>query len=332
MVLLEKWGLTPDGQEVTRVSIGGGKLRANVISYGAILQDLRLSNIGHSLVLGYQRFEPYIRNPGMIGAIVGRYANRIANGCSLIGGKHYEFDKNQDGIHTLHGGRKHSGTRLWKIKDFGQDFVILSDIIPNNFMGFPGNLEVETCYQISEIALDIIISAKTDALTLCNFTNHSYFNLNKHCQLWNHSLSVKADHYLDVDKAGIPIGGPCDLTYTKFDFRSRKAVWEKNSIKSIDHNFCLYNKKREITKIGSLFGERISMNIETTEPGLQVYTGIHLPTVDGNQKPLRPIKAFAGIALEAQIWPDSPNQNDFPSALLDVGENYLNHTRFSFFI
>ncbi len=331
-VLLEKWGVTPGGESVTRVSIGGDKLRAHVISYGAILQDMRLSNIGHSLVLGYQKFAPYKKNPGMIGAVVGRYANRIANGVSNIGGVVHKFDKNQGGLHTLHGGREHSGTRLWKIKDLDQDFVVLSDILPDNHMGFPGNLQVEVRYQISEMALDIIISANTDALTLCNFTNHSYFNLNIHDQLRGHSLLLNADRYLEVDKAGIPVGGPYDVSGTEFDFRSKKPIWGKKNIQSVDHNFCFWDKRREITRVGTLFGEKISMNIETTEPGLQVYTGINLPTIHANQKPLRPITAYSGIALEAQIWPDAPNHCDFPNALLDVGETYFHHTRYSFLV
>lgn len=330
MVRSEKWAVMPDGQEVIRVSIGRGKLRGNVLTYGAILQDLRLPNVLHSLVLGYHQFAPYARNAGMIGAIVGRYANRISNGSAVIGDITHDFDKNQDDVHTLHGGRAHSGTRLWKIMDLGQDFVVLSDIIPDDHMGFPGNLQVEARYQISDMALDIIITAKTDALTLCNFTNHSYFNLNSHDQLQGHSLTLIADRYLEVDVAGIPTAGPCDVTGTDFDFRSKKPIWTNSNIQSIDHNFCLWNKRREITEVGTLFGESISMKIETSEPGLQVYTGLNLPTTGVKQEPLRPITAHAGIALEAQIWPDAPNRKDFPSALLDVGETYSHHTRYSF--
>jgi aldose 1-epimerase len=332
MVLPEKWAATPDGQEVTRVSIGRDKLRANVITFGAILQDLRLPNSAHSLVLGYHQFAPYVCNPGMIGAIVGRYANRIANGSAIIGDIKHDFDKNQDGVHTLHGGKAHSGRRLWKIMDIGKDFVVLSDVIPADHMGFPGNLQVEARYQISDMALDIIITAKTDALTLCNFTNHSYFNLNANDKLQGHSLCLKADRYLDVDAAGIPTTGPCDVTGTEFDFRSRKPIWTNGIIQSIDHNFCLWNKRREITEVGTLFGETISMKIETTEPGLQVYTGLNLLTTEAKQEPLRPITAHGGIALEAQIWPDAPNHKDFPNALLDVGETYSHHTRYSFLI
>ena len=332
MVRPEKWAEMPNGQEVTRFSIGRDKVRANIITYGAILQDLRLPNLAHSLVLGYNNFAPYVRNPGMIGAIVGRYANRIANGSAVIGGTMHDFDKNQDGVHTLHGGKAHSGTRLWKIMDVGQDFVVLSDVIPAGHMGFPGNLKVEVRYQISDMALDIIIMAETDALTLCNFTNHSYFNLNSHDNLQGHSLFVNADRYLDVDAAGIPTTGPCDVEGTKFDFRSRKPIWTDRTIQSIDHNFCLCNKRREITEVGTLFGEAILMKIETTEPGLQVYTGLNLPTTNAKQEELRPITAHAGIALEAQIWPDAPNHKDFPNAFLDVGETYSHHTRYSFLV
>ena len=332
MTRSEKWAAMPDGQEVTRVSIGHDKLRANVMTYGAILQDLRLPNVRHSLVLGYNRFAPYVSNPGMIGAIVGRYANRICNGSAVIGDTTHYFDKNQDDIHTLHGGKAHSGTRLWRIMDLGRDFVVLFDAIPANHMGFPGNLQVEVRYQVFGMALDVIITAKTDALTLCNFTNHSYFNLNDCDQLQGHCLSLKADRYLNVDAAGIPITGPCDVTGTEYDFRSRKPIWTNRTIRSIDHNFCIWNKRREITEVGTLFGEKISMNVETTEPGLQVYTGKNLPTINANQEPLRSIKAHAGIALEAQIWPDAPNRKDFPNALLDVGETYLHHTRYSFFM
>ena len=326
----ERWAVMPNGQDIKRVSIGHDTVRANIITYGAIIQDLRLPNFAHSLVLGYHQFEPYVSNPGMIGAIVGRYANRISDGSAVIDGTTHYFDKNQDGVHTLHGGKAHSGTRLWKIMDLGQDFVVLSDVIPADHMGFPGNLNVKVHYQISDMAFDIIITAKTDALTLCNFTNHSYFNLNAHDQLQGHSLHLNADSYLNVNAAGIPIAGPSDVTGTEFDFRSRKPIWTEGTIQSIDHNFCLWNERREITEVGTLFGEKISMKIETTEPGLQVYTGSKLPTTGVKQDELRPITAHAGIALEAQIWPDAPNHKDFPNAFLDVGETYSHHTRYSF--
>jgi aldose 1-epimerase len=266
----------------------------------------------------------------MIGAIVGRYANRISKGMAVIGGKTHYFNKNQDGVHTLHGGQGHSGTRLWNIKDLGRDFVVLSDVIPAGHMGFPGNLQVEACYQISDMALDITITAKTGALTLCNFTNHSYFNLNAYDRLQGHHLSINADHYLDVDKTGIPIAGPSKVTGTEFDFRLKKPLVLNNEVQSIDHNFCLSDKRRDITEVGTLFGEAISMKIETTEPGLQVYTGANLPNTGDNEAPLRPINAYSGIALEAQIWPDAPNNSDFPNALLDVDETYSHHTRYSF--
>ena len=330
MTKSEHWAVTPDGQKVSRVSIGNKKLHANVITYGAILQDLRLSNWSYSLVLGYQNFAPYVHNRGMVGAIVGRYANRISKGMAVIGGQTHYFDKNQDGVHTLHGGQGHSGTRLWTIKDLGRDFVVLSDVIPADHMGFPGNLQVDACYHVSDMALDITIKAKTDALTLCNFTNHSYFNLNAYDRLQAHHLCVNADHYIDVDKAGIPIGAPSTVAGTEFDFRLKKPLTAHNQVQMIDHNFCLSDKRRDITEVGTLFGESISMKVETTEPGLQVYTGANLSSAGDNDAPLRPINAYSGIALEAQIWPDAPNNSKFPSALLGIDEIYSHHTRYSF--
>ena len=174
---MKLYGHMPNGEDVFQVTIESNDLQLKVLSLGAIIQDIRMRNVTHSLVLGYPKLEPYFVNSGKLGAVVGRYANRISNGKAKIDGKIYSFNKNQNKTHTLHGGIDGSAARNWKIIDYDKSKVKLLDELPDGHMGFPGNLTVETTYKVNKSTIDIFIEASTDKTTLCNFTNHSYFNL-----------------------------------------------------------------------------------------------------------------------------------------------------------
>ena len=190
---MKLYGHMPNGEDVFQVTIESNDLQLKVLSLGAIIQDIRMKNVTHSLVLGYPRLEPYFINSGKLGAIVGRYANRISNGKATIDGKIYSLDKNQNQTHTLHGGIDGSATRNWKIIEYDKSKVKLLDKLPDGHMGFPGNLTVETTYNVNKTSIDIFIEASTDKTTLCNFTNHSYFNLDGAKNIANHSLIVNCD-------------------------------------------------------------------------------------------------------------------------------------------
>ena len=186
--MIRAWGSDLQGRVVHLISIASDDLRANISTYGAVLQDLRCKDIPHSVVLGFPNLQPYLSNPPYLGAIVGRYANRIAKAKIDGAADHQRLDANQDQLHCLHGGSNGSSSRLWAIIDAGSDYVTLEDVIPDGHMGFAGTLRVKVRYQLAHSNLKIDITATSDAASLCNFTNHSYFNLDGRPQIDQHRL------------------------------------------------------------------------------------------------------------------------------------------------
>ena len=166
--MIRAWGSDLKGRVVHLISLVSDDLRANISTYGAVLQDLRCNDLPHSLVLGFPNLQPYLTNPPYLGAIVGRYANRIAKARIDGATDHQRLDANQDGLHCLHGGSDGSSSRLWAIIDSGSDFVTLEDIIPDGHMGFVGTLRVKVRYQLAQSNLKIDITATSDAASLCN--------------------------------------------------------------------------------------------------------------------------------------------------------------------
>ena len=327
---MKLYGHMPNREDVFPVTIESSDLQLKVLSLGAIIQDIRMRNVTHSLVLGYPRLEPYFSNLGKLGAIVGRYANRISHGKAKIDGKIYSFDKNQNKTHTLHGGTDGSAARNWKIIDYDKSKVKLVDELPDGHMGFPGNLTVETTYKVNKKTIDIFIEASTDKTTLCNFTNHSYFNLDGAKNIANHSLIVNCDNVLPVDTNGIPSSEPVSTKELALDFKKSRKLNEYGKPTEIDHNFCISNTRQNLRTNAIVSAKNISLELLSTEPGLQIYTGKALDSGSDKGWGNFPYKEFAGIALEPQIWPDSPNQSGFPSPYLRPHERYKHHTRIKF--
>ena len=227
--MIRAWGSDLKGRVVHLISLVSDDLRANISTYGAVLQDLRCNDLPHSLVLGFPNLQPYLTNPPYLGAIVGRYANRIAKARIDGATDHQHLDANQDGLHCLHGGSDGSSSRLWAIIDSGSDFVTLEDIIPDGHMGFVGTLRVNVRYQLAQSNLKIDITATSDAASLCNFTNHSYFNLDGRPQIDLHRLQVLSKRYLPVDETGIPSQAPTPVAGSKYDFSNFSALCENGT-------------------------------------------------------------------------------------------------------
>ena len=197
-------------------------------------------------------------------------------------------------------------------------------------MGFPGNLTVETTYKVNKTTIDIFIEASTDKTTLCNFTNHSYFNLDGTKSIANHSLIVNCDNVLPVYTNGIPSSEPVSTKELALDFKKSRKLNENGKPTEIDHNFCISNTRQNLRTNAIVSAKNISLELLSTEPGLQIYTGKALDSGSDKGWGNFPYKEFAGIALEPQIWPDSPNQSGFPSPYLWPHERYKHHTRIKF--
>jgi len=327
----ERFGKLPDGQDVHRLTIAAHGLSASFITLGASLQDLRLDGVAHPLVLGFAELAPYLGEGKYFGAIVGRCANRIARGEAEVEGHRLTLDRNEKDRTTLHGGSDGTGRRNWIIDDHGPDFASFSDHLPDGHMGFPGAMQVQVRYQIlpgPQLRIEIVATASKT--TICNFAQHSYFNLDGSADISGHLLTVPAENWLPVDDALIPTGAPAPVAGTHLDFRKPVRLGERLGGPLIDHNLCLAAERHHLPcKAAMLSAGGVEMTITSTEPGLQVYTADHLgggATGIGGT----PYGRHAGIALESQIWPDAVHHPDYPSALLPAGHVYRQSTVLGF--
>lgn len=334
----ELFGRTPDGEPVHRIRIEGGGLQASILTWGAVIQDLRLAGHQPPLVLGFETFDYYPSHSPFFGAIAGRFANRISGGRFVIDGVLHQADTNYLGRHTLHGGDKGVGKRVWSLTGEGRDVVTLSLRDGHGEMGFPGNLDIACTYRLrTGGVLSVELSAVTDRPTLCNLAHHSYFNLDDGGtgDALDHLLEIDAADYLPVDGELIPTGSVTPVDGTDFDFRSPRTIRCEREGRQIeyDSNWCLAASPRPCSRAGSLRGGHsgVSMEVWTTEPGLQFYAGHkvarEVPGLEG-----RRYGAFAGICLEPQIWPDAPNHLQFPQAVLRPGERYRQTSEYRFSI
>ncbi|MGI6855708.1 aldose epimerase family protein [Mesorhizobium sp. 1B3] len=333
----ERFGITADGDAVQLFRIEGGGLKAAAMNWGAVLQDLRLSGHEEPLVLGFERFDDYPAHSPYMGAIAGRYANRIKGGRFIIGGRRHQADRNFLGKHTLHGGAHGFAKQLWQVALHGPDFVTFTLHSPDGDMGFPGALEATCTYRLKiPGTLSIELTAATEEPTLCNLAHHSYFNLDDggSNNVLDHRLMLPAGAYLPVDDELIPTGVVEPVDGTVFDFRHARPIrMEVNGEQvAYDHNFCLAASRSTTLRQaawaqGALWG--VEMEVWTTEPGLQFYAG-HKLAPKGRGLGGRHYTGYAGFALEPQVWPDSPNRPYFPQAALCPGTDYRQITEYRF--
>jgi aldose 1-epimerase len=331
--MIEDFGKTADGETVRRLTIKGGGLTAHVLTYGAVIQDLRLERHAPPLVLGFERLEDYIDHSPYFGATVGRYANRIANGRLSIDGEEIQLDRNENG-HHLHGGSRGIGTRVWDIEAYSSDSVTLAIDCADGEMGYPGNARIRTIYALrSGGVLSVRHETTTDKPAPANVTHHSYFNLDGRETILDHELMLAADYYLPTDQDQIPTGAVEDVEGTVFDFRDMRPIRCEKACAQVeyDHNFCLSEErvaKRSVALVRSL-DSGVTLEVRTSEPGLQFYAGHKLVMpVPGLED--RRYGRFSGFCLEAQNWPDAPNHSAFPPALLRSGETLVQETDYVF--
>lgn len=323
--------LTPDLKRVQRITLNNAQLNVNILTLGASIQSVYLKGYEHSLVLGSSKLDDYLNATKYFGAVVGRVANRIAHGHATINGKNYTLPPTLPGIHHLHGGAAGTDTKIWSIIQQTEDAVQLQTTLENGEMGYPGNMTVNVFYRLLDSTLEMEIQATTDQLTMCNFAGHSYMNLDGVGSILDHQLSIKADHYLPTDQELIPTGEVIPTAGSAFDFKQLRTIG-RDDYPELDTNFCLSLASRPIQTVATLKAPLtgITLHYQTTEPGLQVYDGrhIHLPAESNINSD--ELNAYAGLALEAQHWPDAINQPHFPSILLAPENTYQQITRYVF--
>lgn len=346
------FGTLKDGREVEAVELSNAKgMSARIIALGAALQALSVPDRqGHStdVVLGYASATDYLDNPQNFGVTVGRYANRIANGQFTLDGKTYTLARN-DGPNHLHGGKRGLGRVLWSIyaaESGSRARAVLSYTSPDGEEGYPGKLEVTATYELNddnELAIDY--RATTDKPTVVSLTNHAYFNLageGSGTTILGHRLRLAAEEFTPVDATLIPTGERRAVAGTPFDFRMATAIGARirdgrddqlRLGRGYDHNFIVMGTPGTLRLAARLEEPRSGriMELWTTAPGLQLYTGNFLDgTIVG--KSGRLYRQSDALCLEPQAFPDAPNQKDFPSARLDPGETYRHRIVLRFLI
>ena len=334
MAKSETFGTGRNGETVTRVFLHGGGLTANVLTWGAIIQDLRLEGHAAPLVLGHENMPNYLDHSPYFGATPGRGSNRIANGRFVIDGHEYQIESNENGVTHLHGGSDGIANQNWEIVDLGDDRVTLRVVDRAGRAGYPGNCTVTATYHLKPGGvLSVIYESTTDEPTIANICQHSYFSLTDGHDTSDHELMLVADSYLPTNALQIPEGGPKSVEGTPFDFRAMKPIKQMENGERVlyDHNFCLSDERVEKRLVAHARSPKsgIDLHVHTTEPGVQFYAAfkmnVQVPGLDGLRYP-----PGAGFCLETQIWPDAINQRGFPNAVLRPGEVLRQETDYVF--
>jgi len=345
--VLEKDFGTRDGRSIilyTLTNSHGVEVRA--MNYGGIILSLRVPDRKGQLadiVLGHEKAEGYMPNPPYLGAIVGRYANRIANGTFTLDGKAYTLPKN-DGPNTLHGGLTRTFDKVvWDGEALkGKNAVAFSYLSKDGEEGFPGNLRVKVTYTLTDSnELVIDYDATTDKATAINVSQHSYFNLKGegNGDILDHEIMINADKFTPVDKNLIPTGELRAVKGTPFDFTTSTKIGARIEDQyeqmvlghGYDHNFVLNRKGAGLSLAARVYEPTTGrvLEVSTTQPAVQFYTGNFLDgSVTGKEGHV--YKRRYGFCLETQHYPDSPNHPDFPSAVLKPGEKFHQTTVFKF--
>jgi aldose 1-epimerase len=297
------------------------RLRARILDYGATLVSLEAPDRRGALgdvVLGFDDLERYRGPHPHFGGVVGRYANRIAQGRFTLDGRSFQLACN-DGRHHLHGGKRGFDRALWQGEEHANR-VVLAYRSRGGEEGYPGTLNVTVTYSLEPSALRIDYAAATDRPTILNLTNHAYFNLAGAGTIHAHVLRMAARRYVVVDEERIPTGEIAPVAGTAFDFTRAKPLAQP----AFDHTFVL-DAEVELHEPGSGRMLRIS----TSQPGVQLYTGNLLDGSIAGKGGARYVR-HAGLCLEPQHFPDAPNHPAFPSTVLRPGQDYRHHAVYAF--
>ncbi|MCY4672763.1 MAG: galactose mutarotase [Bacteroidetes bacterium] len=347
MIERTSFGTLPDGEEVDRFQLRNtAGVEASIITYGATLTALTVPDrdgfmedivLGHDTLSGYLEANPYF------GSIVGRYANRIAGGSFTLDGETHTLARN-NGPNHLHGGVRGFDKVNWEvgevIEDTNQVGLTLNYVSADGEEGYPGTLTVRVTYLLTEDnRLIVDYEAITDKATPVNLTQHAYFNLAGGGSIMGHHLTLAASHYTPVDSTLIPTGEILPVEGTVFDFLGGKRIGDQIDHDDpqllygggYDHNFVLNRVSRDLMLAATVLEPESGriLEVHTTKPGIQFYTGNFLDGSITGKKEVR-YGRRTGFCLETQYYPDSPNQTNFPSAILRPGKVYQTQTVFVF--
>ncbi len=339
------YGTLPDGTAVEKFTLVAGAVSVAVLTYGGILERIEVPDRAGrraNVVLGFGDLAGYLSNTPYFGALIGRYANRIAGGRFNVDGHSYTVPLNQ-APNSLHGGSRGFDTAVWTVEAAGATAIHLRHVSPDGDQGYPGTLDTRVVYTLDEHGgLRIEYTATTDAPTVVNLTNHSYFNLagEDAGDILGHMLQIDAGRFTPVDAHAIPTGELAAVDGTPFDFRTPHRIGERIRAadpqilagRGYDHNWVLDRRPGDpLSRAARVIdpGSGRCLDVFTVEPGLQFYSGNFLDATEvGTGQAV--YRQSAGFALETQHFPNAPNTPAFPPTILRPGEHYRSETVFRF--
>ena len=327
----EPFGTLPTGEIIHQHQLENAHgTVVTLMEYGATLTSLTvLDNAGqaHEITLGFDTLQEYVQHGYYLGCTIGRVANRIAHGKFGYQDKRFQLSCNENPASHLHGGHIGFDKVVWQAKSIATEediSIVFSHLSPDQTEGYPGNLKVTTTYSLThDNALKIAFRASTDQPTAVSLTNHTYWNLAGSDTILGHELQIMADQYLETDTLHLPTGKICAVTETAYDFRQPRRIGERlESVSGYDNYYILSDKTRAARLSDPGSGRR--MEIETTQPGLQFYSGNYLAA--GKLSKQRKQTRYAGLCLETQGYPDAVNHPHFPGIILLPHETYAHET------
>ncbi len=342
------FGVTAAGDAIdlfTFTSTAG--VSVSVINYGGTITSLlvpdRMGELA-DIVLGYDTLAEYESCEKFVGCIVGRYANRIKHGKFTIEDSHYQLELAATG-HHIHGGPAGFHKQVWRASVSEQNGVpelVLKHHSPHGQGGYPGNLDCVVTYSLSEgNEISIDYQASSDRSTVINLTNHSYFNLGGHQHahkngILDHVVVLNSDEFIPTDSEGIPISGPVSVSGTPMDFRMPTAIGERidaadeqlQNGSGYDHNWVVNNARGKLAFAARVFDPTSgrTLEVDTTQPGLQFYTSNHVDALHGKAAAI--YRYRGAMCLETQHFPDSPNHHTFPATVVTPEKSFHQVTRF----
>lgn len=349
------FGTMPDGQAVEQYTLRSGALSCDIITYGGTLRSLRLPDRDGrvtDVLLGFDTLEDYREQSKYLGALIGRVANRIgahvpegggpARPCFSLGGHTYTLAAN-NGPNHLHGGLQGFDKQVWTVEDTSENTLTLSLLSPHQQENYPGNLEVQVTYTLTETGLALHYQAKSDRDTLCSLTSHAYFNLSGHASgpVSQQTIQIFSDAYTPTDAGSIPTGELALVEGTPLDLREPLPIgrFADDGFPQLayaggyDHNWVLRGKTGALKTAAQAVSPSsgIALEVLTTLPGIQFYSGNYLDGCPAG-KDGAPYGRRWGFCLETQFFPDAPNHPNFQSCVLPAGELWDHRTVFRFSI
>ena len=309
------FGTTASGQTVEKITLRSGDLTVAILTWGAVVQSVRLAGVPYDLTLGSESLADYEGDLRYHGSIIAPVVNRLTNARAPLGDRTLTLEANFNGTHCLHSGAAGTHLKVWDVVRSSETDCLLALDLPDGEGGFPGNRRIEALFQLtSPASLRLTITSTTDADTLLNATNHSYWNLDGSANFSGHSLHISADSYLPTTADFTPTGEIRPVT-GMLDFRKAQAISPQNP--DLDNCFCLGTTPSPLRDVLVLQGRSgLMLTVATTEPAVQVY--------DCRQD------HHKAIAIEAQRWPDAPNHPGFPPITLAAGETLQQVTEWRF--